>query len=145
MSTPINAYPANPVASKSKVDTHNLSPQCECDTDRSVSQLQEPDEDDLSNSYLSQEDDQDDEAAIDLSTYSKIAYHHDGDAHGVKYVCEGRGRWTPIVGKRLKYKVPIRLPRLRAPPHIQATLQSSDSESDSDLASDCSLSIPPWC
>ena len=56
------------------------------DTDRSVSQPQEPGEDDPSNSNLSQESEQDDEAAIDLNVCSKIACHQDGDTHGVKYV-----------------------------------------------------------
>ena len=88
MFPPINA---NSVASKSKVDTHNLSPQCKYDTDRSVSKPQEPVEDDSSNSNLSQEDVQDDYAAIDLNACSKIAYHHDGDTHGLKYVKEERG------------------------------------------------------
>ena len=51
----------------------------------------------------------------------------------------------PIVEKRRKCKVPTHLLRLRAPPHVRATLPSSesDSESDSDSGSDCSLHISP--
>ena len=66
----------------------------------------------------------------------------DGDTHGVKYVCEGREGWTPLVGKGGSIKSP-RACSDWAPPHIRATLPSSDSESDSDSGSDCSLHIPP--
>ena len=67
------------------------------DTDRNVSQPQEPGEDDPSNSNLSQESEQD-EAAIDLNACSKIAYHQDGNTHGVKYVKEGKGGYL-LLGK----------------------------------------------
>ena len=80
--------------------------------------------------------------AIDLNACSEIVYHHQDDGtHGVKYIkfCDGKEGWTPVVGKRRKYKVPTHLLRLRAPPHVQATLPSSGSESDSYSGSDCSL------
>jgi hypothetical protein len=140
--TPINANPE----SNAEVDTCNLLPEYKPDSDHSVSPLQELG---LSNSNLSEESDvsdqdADEEAAIDLNECSEIVYHHQDDgAHGVKYMCDGREGWTPVVGKRRKYKVPTRLLRLRAPPHVRATLPSSGSESDSESGSDCSLYIPP--
>ena len=78
------------------------------DTDRSVSQSQEPGEDDPSNSNLSQESDQDDEAceaAIDLNACSKIAYYQDGDTHGVKYVKEKKAGHL-LLGKGRSIKSP---------------------------------------
>ena len=138
---PINA---NPVESDVKVDTCNLPPECKPDSDHSVSPLQE---DGPSVSNMSKESDvsdQDEAVAIDLNACSEIVYRHQDDGtHGVKYVCDGKEGWTPVVGKRRKYKVPTRLVRLRAPPHVRATLPSSGSDSDSDSGSDCSLDIPP--
>ena len=141
---PINA---NPVESDAKVDTCDLSPECKPDSDHSVSPLQELGEDGPTIGIMSEESDisdQDEAVAIDLNACSEIVYHHQDDGtHGVKYICDGKEGWTPIVGKRRKYKVPTRLLRLRAPPHVRATLPSSGSESDSDSGSDCSLHIPP--
>ena len=51
-----------------------------------MSQPQEPCEDDLSNSNLSQESEQDNEAANDLDACSEIAYYQNGETHGVKHV-----------------------------------------------------------
>ena len=49
-----------------------------------------------------------------------------------------------LLGKGRSIKSPrTHLLRLRAPPHVQATLPSSGSKSDSDSSSDCSLYIPP--
>ena len=143
VSTPINAN--FPVSSSSQVPsatvTHRSLPlHSESCTDNSV--FQEPDEDAPSN-ILSQESEEDDEPTIDLNACNEIQYHQDGDTHGVKYVCDGREGWTPVVGKRWKYKVPTCLLRLRAPPHVRATLPSSGSDSESDSGSDCSLHIPP--
>lgn len=64
-------------------------------------------------------------------------YEKKDNAHGVNYVRDDEEGWTPVIGKRRRNKVPTRLLRLRAPPHVRATLPSTDS-SDSD----CSLHIP---
>ena len=49
----------------------------------------------------------------------------------------------PVVGKQHKYKVPTRLIRLRAPPHVRANIPSTSDSSDSESSgSDCSLHIP---
>ena len=78
----------------------------------------------------------------DLKACSEIAYQQNGDVHGVSYICDGEEGWTSVIGKRRKYKVPTHLLRLRAPPHVRATLPSTDSSSDSDSSgSDCPL---PW-
>ena len=151
VSIPINAnfWPAASQVT-SATATNSLSLQSERGTDHSVSQEHDDDhsvsqecgDDTPPNSTLSQES-QNVEPTIDLNECSEIHYHQDGDMHGVKYVCEGREGWTPVVGKRRKYRVPTRLLRLRAPPHVRATLPSSGSDSDSDSGSDCSLHIPP--
>ena len=140
MSTPINTnFPAALQATSATVANHSLSLQSEPGTDHSVSQ--EHGDDAPSNSSLSQESD--DEPAVDINKCPEIYYHQDGDTRGVKYVCEGRESWTPVVGKRRKYRVPTHLLRLKAPPHVRATLPSSGSDSDSDSGSDCFLHIPP--
>ena len=98
VSTPINAK--FPVSSSSQVPsatvTHcSLPLHSEFCTDNSV--FQEPDEDAPSNNILSQESEEDDEPTIDLNACNEIQYHQDGDTHGVKYVCDGREGWTPVV------------------------------------------------
>ena len=50
--------------------------------------------------------------------------------------------WTHVTGKRSRHKVPARLRRLRAPPHVRASLPSSDSSAGETSDSDCSLHIP---
>ena len=50
--------------------------------------------------------------------------------------------WTPVIGKRSWHKVPTRLLRLRAPPHVRASLPSSDSSAGDTSDSDCFLHIP---
>ena len=83
------------------------------------------------------------EEAIDLVECTDVVYEKKNDVHGVKYVCGESDGWTPVVGKRQKYKVPTRLIRLRAPPHVRANLPSTSDSSDSDSSgSDCSLNIP---
>ena len=82
------------------------------------------------------------EKVIDLVECTDIMYEKE-DVHGVKYVCGESDGWTPVVGKRQKYKVPTRLIRLRAPPHVRANLPSTSDSSDSESSgSDCSLHIP---
>ena len=107
VSIPINAN-FRPAASwvTSATAANSLSLQSERGTDHSVSQEHDDDHsvsqecgDDTSpNSTLSQES-QNVEPTIDLNECSEIHYHQDGDMHGVKYVCEGREGWTPVVGK----------------------------------------------
>lgn len=81
--------------------------------------------------------------AIDLKECTDVVYEKKDDVHGVKYVCGETNGWTPVVGKRKKYKVPTRLIRLRAPPHVRANLPSTSDSSDSDTSgSDYSLNIP---
>ena len=81
--------------------------------------------------------------AIDLEECTDVMYEKKDDVHGVKYVCGESDGWTPVVGKRKKYKVPTCLIKSRAPPHICANLPSTSDSSDSDSSgSNCSLNIP---
>ena len=81
---------------------------------------------------------------INLMECTDVVYEKKNDTHGVKYVCgEDSEGWTSVIGKRRKYRVPTRLLRLRAPPHVRANLPSTSDASDSDTSgSDCSLHIP---
>ena len=99
---------ANPVESDMKVDTCNLLPECKPDSDHSVSPLQENGSSVKESDISDQDEDQ--AAAIDLNACSEIVYHHQDDGtHGVKYICDRKEGWTPVIGKRRKYKVPTRL------------------------------------
>ena len=83
------------------------------------------------------------ERAIDLKECTDVVYEKKDDIHDVKYVCGESDGWTPVIGKWQKYKVPTRLIRLRAPPHVCANLPSTSDSSNSDSSgSDCSLNIP---
>jgi len=44
----------------------------------------------------------------------------------VKFICDEKEGWTPLIGKRSRHKVPTHLLRLRAPPHVCASLPSSN-------------------
>ena len=60
----------------------------------------------------------------------------------MRFICDEKEGWTPVIGKRSRHKVPTRLLRLRAPPHVRARLPSSDSSAGETSDSDCSLHIP---
>ena len=82
------------------------------------------------------------EQAVDLKSCTAIEYEKKDHVHGVRHISNDGEGWTPVIGKRRRYRVPTRLLRLRAPPHVRARLPSTDS-SDSDISgSDCSLHIP---
>ena len=91
---------------------------------------------------LSDYDSESVEQAVDLSECTAIEYEQKDDVHGVKFICDEKEGWTPVIGKRSWHKVPTRLLRLRAPPHIRASLPSSDSSIGETSDSDCSLHIP---
>ena len=80
------------------------------------------------------------EQAVDLSVCTAIEYEH--DVHGVKFICDEKEGWTRVIGKRNRHKVPSCLLRLRPPPHVRASLPSSDSSTGETSDSDCSLHIP---
>ena len=125
MSTPINANPSVP---QQEAINHSMPSQ------------QESAASDHSNI---EESELDDNPAVDLKECSEVVYERKGDTHGVNYVCEDvEEGWTPVVAKRRRHKVPTRLIRLRAPPHVRATLPDSNSDSDTS-GSDCSLNVPP--
>ena len=73
---------------------------------------------------------------------SAIEYEQKDDVHGVKLISDEKEGWTPVIGKRSRHKVPTCLLRLRAPPHVCASLPSSDSSTGETSDSDCSLHIP---
>ena len=62
------------------------------------------------------------------------------DVHGVKLICDEKEGWTPVIGKRSWHKVPTCLLRLKAPPHVRASLPSSDPNTGETSDSDCSAS-----
>ena len=80
--------------------------------------------------------------AVDLSECTAIEYEQKDDVHGVKFICDEKEGWTPVIGKRSRHKVPTCLLRLRAPPHVCASLPSSDSSTGETSDLDCSLHIP---
>lgn len=84
------------------------------------------------------------EQAVDLNACTAVEYEEKDDAHGVRFICDEKEGWTPVIGKRSRHKVPTRLLRLRAPPHVRASLPSSDSSASGAETSDsdCSLHIP---
>ena len=82
------------------------------------------------------------EQAVDLSACTAIEYEQKDDVHGVKFICDENEGWTPVIGKMSRHKVPTHLLRLRAPPHVRASLPSSDSSAGETSDSDCSLHIP---
>ena len=82
------------------------------------------------------------EQAVDFSACAAVEYEQKDVAHGVRFVCDERKGWTPVIGKRSRHKVPTRLLRLRAPPHVRASLLSYDSSAGETSHSDCSLNIP---
>ena len=82
---------------------------------------------------------------INLNSCSNVKYDKRGAVHGVTYSNGDEEGWTPVIGKRAKRSVPLHLLRLRAPPHVNATLPSSDESTSYDSDSDCSesyLNIP---
>ena len=79
------------------------------------------------------------EQAVDLNACTAVEYEQKEDVHGVRFICDEKEGWTPVIGKRSRHKVPARLRRLRAPPHIRASLPSSDSSAGETSDSDCSL------
>ena len=84
------------------------------------------------------------EQAVDLNACTVVEYERKDDAHGVRFICDKREGWTPLIAKRSQHKVPTRLLRLRAPPHVRASLPSSGSSASGAETSDsdCSLHIP---
>ena len=73
------------------------------------------------------------EQAVDLNACTAVEYEQKDDAHGVKFICDEKQGWTPVIGKRNRHKVPTRLLRLRAPPHVCTSLPSSDSSAGADV------------
>ena len=82
------------------------------------------------------------EQAVDLSAWTAIEYEQKDDVHGVKFICDENEGWTPVIGKMSRHKVPTHLLRLRAPPHVRASLPSSDSSAGETSDSDYSPHIP---
>ena len=62
------------------------------------------------------------EQAVDLNACTAVEYEQKEDVHGVRFVCDEKEGWTPVIGKRSWHKVPARLRRLRVPPHVRASL-----------------------
>ena len=81
-------------------------------------------------------DDKSVEQAVDLNTCTAVEYEQKDDAHGVRFICDKKEGWTPVIGKRSRHKVPTCLLRLRAPPHVRARLPSSDSSANGAETSD---------
>ena len=67
------------------------------------------------------------EQAVNLNACRAVEYEHKDDATGVRFVCDEKKGWTPVTGKRSRHKGPTCLLRLRAPPHVHASLLSFDS------------------
>ena len=82
------------------------------------------------------------EQTVDLNACTAVEYEQKDDARGVTLVCDEKEGWTPVIRKKSRHKVPTRLLRLRAPPHVRASLLSSDSSAGETSDSDCSLNIP---
>ena len=84
------------------------------------------------------------EQAVDLNACTAVEYEQKDGAHGVRFICDEKKGWTPVIGKRSWHKVPTCLLRLRAPPRVRASLPSSDSSASGAETSDsdCFLHIP---
>ena len=72
--------------------------------------------------------------AVDLNACTAV--EQKDDAHDVRFICAEKEGWTPVIGKRSRHKVPTHLLRLRAPPHVCASLPSSDSSTSGAETSD---------
>ena len=81
------------------------------------------------------------EQAVDLNACTIVQCEQKDDTHGVRFICDQKEGWTPVIAKRSWHKVPTCLLRLRAPLHVHASLPSSDSSVETS-DSDCSLNIP---
>ena len=46
------------------------------------------------------------EQAVDLNACTAVEYEQKADAHGMRFVCDEKEGWTPVIGKRSRHKVP---------------------------------------
>ena len=116
-----DAAAANPIGSVAKRETGSpINPpqaaQLPASSSAPVVELQPADHSDYDGESVEQ--------AVDLIACTAIKYD---DVHGMKFICDQKEGWTPVIGKRSRHKVPTHLLRLRAPPYVHASLPSSDS------------------
>ena len=83
------------------------------------------------------------EQAVDLYACTAIEYEQKDDAHSVRFICDEKEGWTPVIRKSSQDKVPTCLPRPTADHHMFCKpaivwFYSAGETSDSD----CSLQIP---
>ena len=82
------------------------------------------------------------EQAIELNAHTAVEYEQKDDTLDVRFICDEKECWTPVIGKRSRHTVPTRLFSLRAPPHVHARLPSSGSSTGEASDSNCSLHVP---
>jgi len=132
--SPINAHQVDQVPVLSSASSAELQPADLSDSNTSMRSPPLADHSDHDSESVEQ--------AVDLNACTAVEYEQKEDVHGVRFICDEKEGWTPVIGKRSRHKVPARLRRLRAPPHIRASLPSSDSSAGETSDSDCSLHIP---